>query len=856
MNKKRLLSSVSAIALAVSSLPTAGTVCAEDKSALLDVSGAVIHDENFVHLSKGTYLRDVSYLFDDQDKVPASPDNMKVSAEVWEKTSRDNWTPNQQMEYGPASFYMDLGANYVITAIAFLDTNGTPTWNVSDGEPFSWHDIAEVNMDTYNSWRAVRFDAPEATRYLHFSSDYCDSGVSELAIYGYKSSELTAEQRAETAPVPKNNGSSDSGISAGKRVGFNAFIDDPMTAMMSAGTIREYHNLSWLLDTDCKVRFTQGSWGDMDSYYSALHDRGINIIPCFQGGSTAISGGTKANEIPVPSGADTLDPKSYAIHAQAMYQVAARYGSNKDIDLKTINITDAQEIRTGLGYLTALENSNEPNKSWAGKANYFSPYELAAMCSADYDGHEGTIPNAGVHTADPDFKLAMGGLVGYSTMLQYLDEMKLWFDYNRKDGKFAVDIINVHIGPDSDDIENGSYADTIAALDKWIADNAPGTELWISEFEVPMSDCEEEGVDDHDNEQYQLKYAQRVARTYLRALASPSVNYITKFQLRDEGEGVYYNSGLVTQKGKWSKKLAWYYLSCMTETLKNAGFTGLEQDRDCYVYSFGSRGDIIKCAYTTADEGDQTLSAEGKKYAYLTAPEMGLAEGRTEELQVRDGKVTLKLTNTPVYVTFTDKPKVMIDSRYSKLTPTEISLSQDKSGEVCDLGSAPKDAALGRAYRMFDEPDSMPAPIYADTAKAPETNVSGSAVTFYAFFEKPCVFSGFAVYDTYGTGGISVYDAYTDKLLWSDALDSYMSRSVTLTNDSLPTDCLKVVKEGGDMNELSFYGYVSPYKNWDADSDGVVDTFDLVLIRKSAIERSGYTVADLVGASSFLLGEK
>ena len=182
MNKKRLLSSVSAIVFAVSSLPTAGTVRAEDKSALLDVSGAVIHDENFVHLNKGTYLRDVSYLFDDQDKVPASPDNTKVSAEVWEKTSRDNWTPNQQMEYGPASFYMDLGANYVITAIAFLDTNGTPTWTVSDGEPFSWHDIAEVNMDTYNSWRAVKFDTPEATRYLHFSSDYCDSGVSELAI--------------------------------------------------------------------------------------------------------------------------------------------------------------------------------------------------------------------------------------------------------------------------------------------------------------------------------------------------------------------------------------------------------------------------------------------------------------------------------------------------------------------------------------------------------------------------------------------------------------------------------------------------------------------------------------------------
>ena len=112
------------------------------------------------------------------------------------------------------------------------------------------------------------------------------------------------------------------------------------------------------------------------------------------------------------------------------------------------------------------------------------------------------------------------------------------------------------------------------------------------------------------------------------------------------------------------------------------------------------------------------------------------------------------------------------------------------------------------------------------------------------------------MYDTYGTGGISVYDAHTDKLLWSNALDSYMSRSVTLTDDSLSTDCLKVVKEGGDMNELAFYGYVSPYKNWDADSDGDVDAFDLVLIRKSVIERDGYTVADLVGVSSFLLGEK
>lgn len=141
------------------------------------------------------------------------------------------------------------------------------------------------------------------------------------------------------------------------------------------------------------------------------------------------------------------------VHAQAMYQVAARYGSNTEIDPATLNVADGSEEKIGLGLLNAAENSNEPNKTWGGKADYFTPYELAAMCSADYDGHEGTISNAGVKTADPDFKLAVGGLLTTDFVLDYLSEMKLWFDYNRSDGKFAVDIINIHLGPDTTDPE-------------------------------------------------------------------------------------------------------------------------------------------------------------------------------------------------------------------------------------------------------------------------------------------------------------------------------------------------------------------------------------------------------------------
>ena len=861
MKNGRLVSAAAAFSVAAGSF-NAFPASAVEKSELLDVSGFVIRDENFVHLSKGTYLRDVSYLFDEQDKVPESPDNLNVGGDVLKAASKANWTPNQQMEYGAASFYMDLGANYVITAVAFLDTNGTPTWTISDGEPFSWHKIAEQNMNFYNSWRAIKFDKPEPTRYLHFSSDYCDSGVSEIAIYGYKQSELSDSQKKRTAPEKSLYPvSGETVTAAGKRLGFNAFIDDPITAMMSAGIIREYHNFSWMLDNDCKVKFTQGTWGDMDSYYKSLHDRGISVIPCIQGGSTAVSGGTKANEIPVKSGADTLDPKSYAVHAQTMYQIAARYGSNSKIDPKTLNITDAQPAKTGLGYLNAVENSNEPNKSWAGKSNYFTPYELAAMCSADYDGHEGTIPDAGVHTADPSFKLAMGGLVGYSTMIQYLEEMKLWFDYNRSDGRFAVDIVNVHIGADSPDIEESSLRETIAELKKWMSQNAPDTELWISEFEVPMSDCEAEGTDAHDDENYQLRYAQRVARTYLCALENNSVDYITKFQLRDEGEGVYYNSGLVTQKGKWDKKLAWYYLSCMTNVLDDSVWTDETLGDGYWVNTFCSYDDrkLIKCAnsWNSKSDGVYGISAEGRKYAYLTVPEMGIAEGRTTMLNIENDEVKVNITETPVFITFTDELEPYSNGSNTQLRPAAISLTKDRSGEVCDLSAEPKDAVLNQFYRMFDEPDTMPDPVYGNTSalNAPETNVDKSGITGYVFFDKPCVFNGFAVFDTFGTGGISVYDANTDELLWSSDLGSYMSRSVTLTKDSAPTNCLKIVKDDGAMNELAFYGYKAPASSWDADSDGRVDAFDHVLIRQSLVSNDAkYSIADLVGLTRFLLG--
>ena len=805
-----------------------------ESSGKLDASHFKIYDENLVYLG-ADYLNSADVLFNQQDFTPESSQNTSVSSEIWEQTTKNqNWKPNYQAEFGEDTFFIDLGANYVITGICFLDTNGVQTWNIQDGEPFNWKELGSFETDAYLTWRGLSFEKPRETRYLRFSTPAGDSGVSELAIYGYQVSELSDEQKALNAPSPASLPKTD--LTAGQRIGFNAFIDDPMTAIMAGGNVREYHNFNWLYDENGKVKFSQGTWGDMDSYYSAMKAQNISIIPCFQGGSTYVSG-EKPPEIPVPKDADTENPESYALHAQAFYQVAARYGSNANIDESTLNVSELSEPKTGLNLLNTLENSNEPNKTWSGKANYFSPYEMAAMCSADYDGHEGTIPNAGVKTADPNFKLAIGGMLTTASLLEYFDEMKLWFSYHRTDKKFAVDVINIHMGAETYNPEDSTFTERVKNIQNWIDENAPGTELWISEFEIPMADCEIEGTDNHENELYQLRYAQRVARTYLMSIGA-GVDRMTKFQLRDEGEGVYYNSGLTTGKGEWSKKLAWYYTAGMTSMLKNADFISDNSTDTVKDYLFKDRitGDEIHCLWSPTSEDkvikNYSLNAKNFGYAYLT--ELGTyAEGVTSELKLKNQKVSVNVSESPVFVKFSGSAQTVVNGKGKYIAPASLEVTAENKPEQFE--------------RMFDEPDSMPEFIYSDTGslKTPETNVNASNITGIVKLDKKYILTGFGVYDTYGTGSLEIYDANTDTLLWSSDLGSYMSRSISLTADSIPVDTLKIVKGGGDFNELAFFGYPAPETStvaMDVTNDGKFNTADVIALQKWLL--SGKSVAN------------
>ncbi|MEJ7586993.1 MAG: T9SS type A sorting domain-containing protein [Ferruginibacter sp.] len=154
------------------------------------------------------------------------------------------------------------------------------------------------------------------------------------------------------------------------------------------------------------------------------------------------------------------DPASYINGAKFFFQLAARYGKNTAVDPALLSgvVTGKlwpgdpnSPVRTreaGLNYIEYLEIENERDKWWKGRKAYQTGREYAAMASAYYDGHKGTLGNnAGAKQADPAMKIVIGGLALVRT--DYIQGMIDWCRQYRgykANGEvdLCFDIINFH----------------------------------------------------------------------------------------------------------------------------------------------------------------------------------------------------------------------------------------------------------------------------------------------------------------------------------------------------------------------------------------------------------------------------
>ena len=382
-------------------------------------------------------------------------------------------------------------------------------------------------------------------------------------------------------------------------IGANVLHNQPIDKLKCVGSIREYHPWQWDEgDADTTYKGYPNSefawspswvsgpgWGwNFDDTYAAFKKAGFDVSPCLQQTPLYLLEGSKnVDKKPVLSHEDPTDPFSYEEHSRYLYQFTARYGSIP-VSPSKLMLKANQPVKSGLDMVKYVENWNEQDKWWRGREGYFSPDEMAAMCSADYDGHEGALgPGFGVKNADPNIKMAMGGLAGLS--LEYIKGMKLWSDFHRSTG-FPADVLNFHhysnisggqdgvmrvaLSPEEDSLKH-KLREIAEYRDRYI----PGTEIWVSEFGYDTNPKSVQGCQPiGQNDVYEVQ-AQWLIRSYLE-MAAAGVDRAHMFFFADmnsNNPNKFNSMGLVNEKwNRYQPKTSWYYVYAMKNALTGYRF--------------------------------------------------------------------------------------------------------------------------------------------------------------------------------------------------------------------------------------------------------------------------------------------
>lgn len=531
----------------------------------------------------------------DEQKVVGDP---KAGSGKSPKTSwKIDWN---KKDYFPVSAVIDLGNTYRLSNIYLYDAEGTGRIEISTGKPFSWSPVINEGLNKYNIWKNHEVDL--STRFIQIKY-YDNVSLPEIVLYGAQDKEkkdnLTTPAATKNSHLPK--------LTMDKFMGVNAFVDDPLDKLKAVGFVREYHVWGWDEgDNQAYKGYPQnknawnpsyaggGGW-HFDNYYRRLRDAGITISTCIQESPKWLN--VPADGKPVPKGRNPMDPLSYKEHADHMFQAAARYGSTKVPDA-LLKLAETEPRLSGLDLIQYYENWNEPDKDWKTRKEHFSPYEYAAMASADYDGHRGKLGKTfGVKNADPNAKLVMGGISALN--LDYIKAIRFWSDWNRG-GNVPFDVINLHhysndggrqrsigkvgISPEEDSLKQ--------KLEKFVAyrnNHMPGKEIWITEF----------GYDTHKNSvqrapaigNYSMEEVQAIwlIRSYM-AIAAAGVDRAAMYMLRDTESNsgtLFNNSGLTGKKSaKHPPKTSWYYVYTLKKQLTGKVFTKDLSTEKVMIYKF------------------------------------------------------------------------------------------------------------------------------------------------------------------------------------------------------------------------------------------------------------------------------
>lgn len=624
--------------------------------------------------------------------------------------------PVNQWEIGstlwkyPGYAMVDLQGLCSITDIFVYDDSDSGQDSTSPvtffyGEPFDWQPLFVDSLKNSNTWNQQSVNIE--TRYLRIKIHSPETRMSEFLVYGTRLEDPIQEPAEQSTPK----------VTMDQLIGINAFITSPLGKMKCAGFVREYHNWMWCEGNRSTTypgypnnqnEFITLGW-NFDVFYSNLNNSGITVSPAIQNSVLWLNGFNynKLSDKPVLSGLDPLLPSSYIQHSDHIFQYTARYGS-KMLPDNLLKLAAGQPRITGANSIRYIENWNEQDRWWMSRDAFFNPYEYAAMASADYDGHLGTMgQTVGLKNADPEAKLVMGGIA--KPDINYVKAIKLWSDYNRN-GSVPFDVINVHhycndgadqssgkvgISPEADNLK-GLMKEFVSYRNKYL----PGKEVWITEFGYdthPESVQRAPSVGTFNQEEVQ---GQWLVRSYL-ALAAAGVDKAAMYMLSDvdpSDKTKFQTSGLICVPAEgYRSKPSWFYVYTLKNRLTDMFFDQeiSSGDPNVLIYKFkhttapGYSAYVLWCPTSNqtsvADYELNLLPYE--KQAKLVELTVGKINGTEYTLPVIDQKVTLSISERPVILLVADEgftiPQVRQEVKLS-LKP-EMMVNESGYGEASML---------------------------------------------------------------------------------------------------------------------------------------------------------------------------
>ena len=454
--------------------------------------------------------------------------------------------------YGYDTYDLD-----VRSSATFANFNTPSAW---DGTNVSYK-AADLKA---NTWTLIPIQKNVRFIQLQFQDGQAPT---EVIFYGYQTGETKGDELGTTQREL---------ASIGEMMGMCALLGDgamnTFEEYSCVSVIREYHNLGWSYNWSSfpkkATSLIRTNVGNFDNKYRDYSPYNL-IVPCLQwsdGDNPArtydkLTGKLSAN---IASFTEKYLPSTYVAYADVMYQYAARYGSSKMTYLYD-NVREHSDggDKIGLNYIKWLEYGNEPNGE---DQRGTTPYQLAALTSAAYDGHMRTLLSdvynpddytyfLGAKNADPDIKVAMAGLAGIGD--RYISAMCYWMRANRtdirgtwssKNDAIAMDAFNVHTYFGEYYVLNGEgiyvgvspeeygLVNAMSALVEFRDKYYPGVEVWITEFGWDTNESYETMTSSHRYGEYSARQVQAMwlTRAYI-LLASCGVDKATMYMANDLG---------------------------------------------------------------------------------------------------------------------------------------------------------------------------------------------------------------------------------------------------------------------------------------------------------------------------------